>query len=494
MIPRPYQSDDVAYFAANRDRRIIHCAPTGSGKTVIQALIAKRELDEGRRTCILTPRAEIFDQTRDTLVEVCGAENIGMLRAGHYWNRNAPIAVVSWPTLIARRRRSDAWMPMVQTVLVDECHLSASPKMSEVLDYYREHATVHGFTATPARQTGMGLGNFYDRIYQVTSVSRLIDEGYLAQCEYYAGAAPDLTGVHVRQGDYVSKELGERCTVLIGDVVDNWLRLASDRHTIVFAVDVAHAEALADRFRAVGVTAEAIHVHKHQDERERIVRDFKAQRIQVLTNVSIASYGFDAPSVNCVVAARPTKSIVLWLQMLGRGMRPNPDGGPTLVLDHTQNTVQLGMADDVFRWRLSERRSACENWTRHEANEQREPRVYECESCHYVFTAQRNCPRCNWEVPARRRDVEAVEATLTRLDGKGRELPDDWPADSFFYRMLLQYARDHKYAPGWAAHKFREKLGRWPDYPKDMLGVVPSPRVLNWIRSRNIAYAKRRAN
>lgn len=496
---RQYQLDDVdVAMNHGRDDRIIHCAATGSGKTVIQALLAKRELDRGNRTAILTPRCEIFDQTHSLLRQVCGDENIAVLRAkreGETWDRDRPIHVISWPTLVRRARSKHFQFPKIDRLLVDECHLSMAPKILAMLEFYRERAVVDGYTATPARQTGNGLGRYFTSITHVTSVRRLTDEGFLAPVEYWGGSTPDLKGIKIQRGDYETKKLSAACAVLVGDAVDNFLRLASDRHTIVFAVDIAHCEMLAHRFKAAGVKAAPLHVRMNQMDRDRTVLQFKAGLIQVLVNVSIASYGFDAPSVNCVQICRPTKSIVLHLQMIGRGMRPKVDGSELMVLDHAGNVPSLGQADDLYRWTLDEGKKACTNWSKQaESGEEKEATVHECGRCSHIFARSSVCPKCGWKVPFPKRDVEATDADLV-LIGKSlvKRLPDGFPSHEVFYQMLMFHGEQHGYAPGWAAHKFKEKSNAWPvDHWVNLAGVPPSPRVRNWIKSRQIAYHKAR--
>lgn len=494
---REYQDDDVTY-AMNHgvNDKVIHCAPTGSGKTIIQVKVAKRELDRGDSTAILTPRNEIFDQTLGHARALCGLGNVSVLRAkrpGEVWHPVNPVHVVSWPTLIKRAQKDDFWFPKVQRVLVDECHLSVAPKILEILHHYAPKARIDGYTATPARLTGRGLGHFFTEIKHVTSVRRLIADGYLAPVEYYGGATPDMQGIKVRRGDYETKKLSDRCVELVGDAVDNWLRLASDRHTIVFAVDIAHCEALAERYRYVGIAAAALHTGMDQPERDKVVAAFKAGRIQVLVNVTIASYGFDAPSVNCIQGCRPTKSIVLHLQMIGRGMRPKEDGGSCLMLDHTPNVRDLGFADDLYRWTLDEGRQAASRVN--EKGEAEEPTNHTCEECGHIFAASRVCPKCGWKVPFSKRDVAAIEADLVPIGRvMVKRLPEGWPSHEVFYGMLRHFAANKKpkpYKSMWAVHKFEEKAECRP--PKDWDNhamVPPNERVANWIKSRQIANSK----
>jgi len=504
---RQYQIDDVNY-AMNHgiNDKVIHCSPTGSGKTIIQCMIAKRELDRGDSTAILTPRNEILDQTLSTARDVCGYGNVSVLRArreGEVWHPANPVHIISWPTLIARVKRSGFWFPKVDRVLVDECHLSVAPKILEILHHYAPKARIDGYTATPARLTGRGLGYFFTEIKHVTTVRRLIADGFLAPVEYFGASTPDMAGIKVRRGDYETKKLSKACVELVGDAVDNWLRLARDRHTIVFAVDIAHCEALADRYRRAGIKAAALHTGLDQKERDDIVAAFKSQRIQVLVNVSIASYGFDAPTVTCVQACRPTKSIVLWLQMIGRGMRPGH--GPLMLLDHAGNTQALGMADDLYRWSLDEGKEACHNWTRDErSGESEEAKQHHCENCRHIFQHTRICPKCGWKVPFAKREVETKDADLVPIGrNTAAPLPDGWPSYEVFYGMLRYHAANNKdkngnakpYSPMWAVHKFEEKAECRPPQDWNQHAMVPpNERVKNWIRSQQIKWAYSRKN
>lgn len=495
---RQYQTDDVNYAMHHgKDDKVIHCSPTGSGKTVIQCRIAKRELDRGDSTAILTPRNEILDQTLGLARHLCGHSNVSVLRAkrpGEHWNPVNPVHVVSWPTLIARAKRSDFWFPKVQRLLVDECHLSVAPKILEILHHYAPKARIDGYSATPARLTGRGLGYFFTEIKHVTSVRKLIKDGYLCPVEYYGASVPDLTGIRVRRGDYETKKLSDACIELIGDAVDNWLRLAHDRHTLVFAVDIAHAEALAARYRHVGVKAAALHTGMDQKERDEVVAAFKSQRIQVMVNVTIASYGFDAPSVTCVQCCRPTRSIVLWLQMIGRGMRPGH--GPCMLLDHAGNTQALGFADDLFRWFLDDGRQAAYNWSRDKrSGEEKESKVHTCNDCGHLFKQSRVCPMCGWKVPFSKRDVDVKEGDLVPIGrNTGKALPADWVSHEVFFGMLRHHAKEKGRNPMWAVHRFEEKCECKPPYEWNNHAMVPpDERVKNWIKSKDIAFHRARA-
>ena len=502
---RQYQTDAIDYIINEPDdRRPILCAPTGSGKTVICAKIAKHYLDQGKTFGFLTPREEILWQNHGVMQEICGQSNVSVFKAGENWRSWLPIHIISWPTLRARAGKEHLLWPDVDVLAIDEAHLSLSHQMVEkVLPHYLEKGTkIFGVTATPARKSGKGLGDFFTFIKNVTSVRQLVKDGYLAPCEYWGGELADLTGVQVVRGDYNEKQLAAACAPLVGDVIDNWARLASGRHTIVYAVNIAHCEALTERFQQAGVKAAALHIHKTPERRHEINVAFKRREIQVLVNVTIASYGYDAPSVDCIVLASPTKSVVLWLQRIGRGMRPHPDKEFCMVIDHTGGVrdPELGYADDLRRWRLDKRKEASGNWSRDDHNEKKEEsKTHECEECLYIFSRSLACPKCGWEVPLPKKDVAAVDADLVRISRQMNDgMPKGWPEPRRFYLMLLYHARMCGMNEKWAYFSYRDFAAENIDLRptsapldwKSEEGIRPTIRVKNWISQRRKAYVE----
>ncbi len=498
---RQYQTDAIEYIINEPDdRRPILCAPTGSGKTVVVAKLAKHYLDQGKTFGFLTPREEILWQNHGVTQEICGVTNVSVFKSGESWRAWLPIHIISWPTLRARAAKQNLLWPDVDVLAIDECHLALSKMMVErVLPHYEDNTKIFGVTATPARKSGKGLGQYFTNIKHVTTVRQLIKDGYLAPCEYWGGKMADLSGVGMSRGDYNEKQLAEASAPLVGDVIENWARLASSRHTIVFAVDVAHCEALTERFQQAGVKAAALHIHKTPERRHQINEAFKRRDIQVLVNVTIASYGYDAPSVDCIVLARPTKSVVLWLQMIGRGMRPHPGKDFCMIIDHTGGVrdPDLGYADDLRRWRLDNRKRASANWSRDDRNEKKEEgedKAHECEECRYVFSRSLVCPKCGWEIPLPKRDIEATQADLVRISRLRKDGPkEEWPDTKSFYLMLRHHAARKRYKPAWARYKYEERIGCMPLRTWDKAPtVVPSVLVANWIHSRLIAFVKSR--
>jgi DNA repair protein RadD len=495
------QAIDLAYQRIAENHRPIICAATGSGKTVIAGHMAKEAMDAGKPVLWVTGREEILRQTFKTFNEICGAGTVGILmRNEKPWWFYPKITVASWDTLKARWNKNDLYKVPAKLFLVDECHLSLSEKMSQTIMPHYQAETVIGLTATPARRSGRGLGSYFTRIIQVRSVQQLMDEQFLSHCEYWAGSHVDTERLKIDRmtNDYRERELAKAALEgkLIGDVIDNWLRLAKDRHTIVFAVDIAHAQALAERFQGIGIAAAVVHSKMMHSTRAQITDQFRSQAIQVLVNVGIAMYGFDCPSISCVVLARPTKSIVLHHQMIGRGIRPKEDGGYCMILDHADNVRRLGCIEDEIRWRLGEGKEAAVNTTREgDPSRNKSPHAppIECGQCHHVFSSSRVCPKCGWEKPQASRDIETVQADLVKVRKSQSDFKLEAQDKRTWFLMARGWCENHGKKPGMAYYRFIDKFSEKP--PKAwnrMQPIAPDMRVSGYMQAGLIRFAKSR--
>ena len=247
-----------------------------------------------------------------------------------------------------------SWLWMKRIMPVPELYM-------KLLEAYPQ-AVVIGLTATPCRGDGRGLGNVFEIMIECPSVAELIADGYLVGTKVYAPYRPDLKGVKVERGDYVESQLASRMNTgkLVGDIVTHWLRLGERRQTVVFATGVAHSVHIRDEFRRTGVMAEHIDGKTPAEERDRILVDLSAGRIDLVTNAMVLTEGWDQPTVSCLILARPTKSLGLFRQMIGRVLRPAPGKADALVLDHAGATFTHGFAEDAIQWELSEDRQGRE--------------------------------------------------------------------------------------------------------------------------------------
>jgi len=316
---RDYQrngDEEVRQLLRAGKRRILIVASTGSGKGTWAADLVTRAAAKGKRTIFLVNRREIvFDFSRR--LDGLGLDH-GVIMANH--PRRAPWLPVHVASIDTLRRRNP---PPADILILDECHFSVSQGWLDVLAKYPE-AIVLGTTATPIRADGKGLGEIFEVIVEWPPMCELIDRGHLVPARVYAPSSPDLAGVHTARGDFDQKELAEVCDKprLVGDIVEHWTRLAADRPTVVFAVDRNHAHHIADELNTEG--HKFVYVDANTQNRQAIWDDLTERRIQGVVSIGIISYGWDLPACACAVLARPTQSVALYLQQVGRVLRPSP--------------------------------------------------------------------------------------------------------------------------------------------------------------------------
>lgn len=486
-VLRPYQSAAIGAITRSLadGHRPLVVAPTGAGKTIIGVAVILACKRGGGRALFIAPRRELVHQTAEKL-RAAGIQ-AGIIMAGEPPSPYAPVQVATAQTLHSRTKRQQ-YASQFDLVVVDEAHLSITKSMLTVLERYKS-ARLIGLTATPARGDGRALGQLYDDLIPVASVADLTEQGYLCPAIYYAPTKPDLAEVKVRAGDYVAEQLERAMDTpqLIGDIVQHWHKLASGRRTVVFASGIEHSRHLANEFCRSGVKAEHIDALTDQRNRDAIFARFRSGETQVLTNCFLASYGFDLPDLSCVVLARPTKSLVLYLQMVGRGLRPAPGKADALVLDHSGAVDLHGFADEPRPWSLDGDDTVQERYARQKKAEPREQRQRTCHDCRYVFRGSMVCPKCGWQVPRRAADVAVMDGELERRNGKSRR------DQRQTYAELRMYAHSRGFKPGWAAHKFREAFGRFPPWAwNNDQAAVPSESTAGLVKYLQIKNAKAR--
>jgi superfamily II DNA or RNA helicase len=346
---RPYQLrgiEQAAHRLASGVRRLCLVLPTGGGKTVVAAEIIRRAVTRGRRVLFLAHRRELLEQTINKL-GAAGVHDVGLVLAGAKasYRPHAAVQVASVQTLVRRV------MPPADLVFVDEAHHSNAGSYEKILASY-PGAKVLGLTATPVRDDGRGLNEQYDEALVVATPRELIAEGHLARPRVFgARERVDLSGVHSRAGDYVPAEL-ERAMMksrLIGDIVQHWIKLAHDRTTVVFATSVAHSQSIVAAFREHGVAAEHLDGTTPAAERKAILARLASGATEVVSNCAVLTEGWDLPRCKCVILARPTQSLSLFLQMAGRGLRPW-EGVDPMLLDHGECVDRHGFPQDERDW------------------------------------------------------------------------------------------------------------------------------------------------
>lgn len=472
------------------NRRIVLVAPTGSGKTVIAAGLTRSAVEKGKRVLFLAHRRELVKQCEKKLLDF-GVDN-GVIMAGEDTMYAYEVQVASIDTLRARALRSDRLpLPPADLIIIDECHRSLAPTYLELMKEYPKAAII-GLTATPIRGDGSGLGHVYDAMVQCPSVSELTEMGFLVPARYFAPTIPDLTGVKVVRGDYDTKQLEKAMDQRkpVGDVIENWGRIAPDRPTIVFASGVRHSIHLRDEFIKAGVRAVHVDGEMQRHDRDKAIAGLLDGTYQVVTNCMVLTEGFDMPELSCCVLVRPTKNIGLYLQMGGRVLRPAPGKEDTIIIDHSGNVYAHGLVSDEHDWQLDEGEPLRKRQNRQRETEQR---FITCVKCCTVYSGQRQCPHCGYTPERKGKHLETKHAVLTEVDAKARKSAKKktytHEEKQRWYSMLMCYAQGNGKKTGWVSHTYKAKFGVWPVNMKPQL-LTPDLEVRGFIRHRNIAFAK----
>ena len=348
-----------------------------------------------------------------------------------------------------------------------------------------------GLTATPQRTDRRGLAEHYDAMVIAATPRELADAGHLAEPRVFAPADPDVSGVRTVAGDYHQGQLGAVMLrpELVGDIVATWQRRAAGMRTLVFCSGIAHSQAVRDAFLTAGVRAAHVDGSTPPEERADLLAAVAAGRIEVLCNVGIAAEGVDIPALECVVLARPTQSLTVYLQAVGRVLRPQ--GRACIVLDHAGCLLQHGHPLRTRPWALYE--SAAD------APIERVTPIYQCAACAYATDCRfAACPACGRERSATKRWPAARRGELVEVDGGGGAVEcsacggrdiREWPRGAQRLRRCGDFAaflgaavvdgvsgaavvaewariqaqaRERGYRPGWAYHRFRARFGHPP--------------------------------
>lgn len=350
---RGYQEESVRAIrqAFGRFKRVCYVAPTGSGKTVCFAFIATQAALKGNTVIIVAHRRRIVTQISRTLTAF-GVEH-GLIVSGQpLTDHKIQIAMIQ--TLGNRLDQ----IPEPALLVCDECHHSPAGTWKRVADRWQK-ARKLGVSATPERLDGKGLRPEYDFMVVGPSAAELIEAGALSDYQYYAPPSNlDLSSVHVRAGEYVSNELmaAMEASSIMGDAVKHYSNYLAGKPAIAFCITIDHAKAVAEAFSKAGYKAAAIHGKMPAALQEELITKLGDGRLQVLAACELISEGVDIPNVQGVILLRPTKSLALWLQQVGRALRPNPDGSHSIILDHVGSVHKFGMPDFPRKWSLDGRK------------------------------------------------------------------------------------------------------------------------------------------
>ena len=437
-------------------------AMTGFGKTVVASAIAHSATCKGKRVIFTVHRGNLMDQTAATFREFDIPHTF--IAAGTRYEDHHQVAIASIATLT---RRLEVIQPP-DLLVVDESHLALAATWARVISHYRERGTkILGFTATPRRLDGRPLSDLFDRLVLGPSPRWLIDNGFLSDFRAFCPSEVDLSGVRKRMGDYdlAALEAAVNKPTLTGDAARHYLKLAKGTRALAYCVSIKHSENVAAHFNEQGIPAAHLDGTTPREEQRRIIRAFADGEIMVLTNADLLTVGFDLSAqvgrevpVETIIGLRPTASVALHLQMLGRGQRRKPY--PAIFLDHASNLKRHGFPDDEREWSLKGQpkrgkpEKATDAVTRH------------CPECHALHRPAPTCPECGHEYPVQSRRIAEKDGALVEVKPEDRRLAlKREQAQCKTLAELRELGRAHGYREGWADAIWRyrqDRAAQWP--------------------------------
>ena len=482
---RPHQADVVDKldkgFSEHRCQLLY--APTGFGKTEVAMHMMMQEAKKGTKVAMVLDRIVLVNQT-STRLSKYGIPH-GVMQSGHWRYRPYErIQVCSAQTL---ERRSD--FPDVGLMIIDECHV----QRTQIIQYIQDNTDIRviGLTATPFTS---GLGNTYTNVVGAKPTGELIDDKWLVPLKIFIAKEIDMTGATKVAGEWSQDEVSTRGMKITGDIVDEWINKTNQlfggpRKTVVFASGVEHGRDLARQFNERGYNFVSISYKEDGDFKNETIEDFSRPdtKITGLIATDILTRGFDVPDVMIGVSARPfSKSFSSHVQQMGRIMRPCDGKTHGVWLDHSGNYLRFRKDwDELFDEGVTDLKDGTES-TKKEP-EEKVKKESKCGGCGALWIwPDRVCGECGWTRPMK--EVLNVPGKMVELEPQNRLVGEN----QNFYSELMFYSRMRGYKDGWAAHKYKERFGA---FPRGLSAEVKSPsfKTLQWIKSRNIAYAKARA-
>lgn len=387
-------------------------APPGSGKSVMIAEVVKNAVNKGNHILFIVHRRELIAQIKNTLLK----HNVDLSHVDILSEKRA------------KNKLSELTPPKI--IVTDETHHSRAKTYNDIYEYFPNALRV-GFTATPWRANGKGFTDIYPVMVEGPTVEWLIKNQRLADYDYKSVVLADESKLKKSStGDYTKKSMDNAIPKAIyGDIVDNYQKYANGQKTILYAHSVEASQELADKFNSNGINAAHADAKTSVSERTQIMNDFKNGVIKVLCNVDLISEGFDVPDCTCVILARPTDSLVLFMQQAMRSMRYQPNK-KALVIDHVGNYARHGLPDTPHDWQSHFKGG----------RKQRKSKSNDAQAlatCYECFTVFNNtlaaCPNCGHE-----REVEEQND----LEHKDAELTDIKPFKVDY--TLKRYSKDIK--------------------------------------------------
>jgi superfamily II DNA or RNA helicase len=408
---RDYQEKYIAELRnsfVKGNKKVVLCAPTGSGKTIMFSYMTRNSFTKGNKVLILTDRKELFSQSDSVLTKL--GMNPQLIKPNEKVDLNESLFVGMIQTIMRRIDIMKEWINSLDLIIIDEAHKSI---FDNLFEHINEKTYVIGATATPFREGKQrALDEFYTDIIQVIDTPELINKGNLSKPISY-GVKIDLKGVKTKGGDYDEKSLADKYSEikLFHGVYDNYTRICNGKKAIVFCPNIDSSKELVQSFVDKGLPA--MHVDCYMSNRDEIIDWFENTEGAILSNYGILTTGFDCPTIEVVILYRATKSLPLFLQMVGRGSRVTSSKNSFTILDFGNNIRQHNYWEEPRSWSLSKK----------EKKEGAAP-IKECKCGYLLYASIMECPECGhvFEKSDQEKEkdiiVELQELSKTRLKNR----------------------------------------------------------------------------
>jgi len=459
---RPYQVallDGARVAFRERKRAVLLQLPTGGGKTVSGSQMIAGSSAKGKICWWLAHRRELIGQTSKTFAAM-GIMH-GIIAGGNSSDPGKRVQIGSIQT-VARRLET---LTPPDLIIFDECHHLGASQWQKVFDAYPQ-AKIIGLTATPWRLDGKGLGQWFEEMVSGPTVAELIAEGSLSAYRLFAPTQVDTSAIKLQAGDFKKDDLAKLMDkpTIVGDAVNHYRRLCAGKRAVAFAVNVDHSRHIAAQFDASGIRAEHVDGTMDSASRDGAIQRFIAGETLILTNCELFGEGFDVPAIEAVILLRPTKSLSLHLQQVGRALRPSPGKAEAIILDHAGNSLTHGLPDDDREWTLADRE-------KRKKSDKATVAIKTCSECFAVYRPAPKCPQCGHVAEAKGREIEHVDGTLQEVDPavlRAARKQEERRAQSIDDLIALGKSRGYKNPAAWATkfHAARQQArARYqPDY------------------------------
>lgn len=457
---RSYQQetiDKVYQSMRSGHRRIVVQQPPRTGKTVIMAEIARKTTAKGNRVMFIIHRKEVLEQA----IETFKLQDVDM-----------SLATMGMVQTLTRRINQ---LDDPQLILVDEAHHALAKSYLNILDAF-PNAYVLYFTATPIRTGHDQLDQIADDIVTGKSIKWLTNHHFLAPFHYYGLGDIDRSKLRKSNGDYSSKSMDQAIShEIYGHIVEQYQRLAKGKQAVVYCHSIESAKKITQQFEQAGITAAEIDGNTEVALRDELVKKFRDQKLTILANVNLFTEGVDLPNVDCVIMARPTSSLALYLQFSMRCLNPR-EGKTAIIIDHVDNFLTFGLPNNDRNWSeaivTKDKRKA-------KSSTENGPAIAQCNYCFGTFYRDQIvddcCPLCGHELKKETKDYKIVNVDLQEIkenqavnhrkamiqkilsDQVMANVADKSPGQLHTLKELQAYAKLHNYSAGWAWHQFNNR-------------------------------------